>query len=415
MLKRIAVSDLCLGMYINEFCGSWMEHPFWKAKFVVDSDKDLQRIRDSGIDEVWIDVSKGLDLPAGRSAQSEAEVAAQVEESLLAVATTPVVQRAALDEEVRRAHKLCARSKSAVVAMFSEVRMGQAIDAGQVVALVEEISASVLRNPNALISLARLKNSDEYTYMHSVAVCALMIALARQLGLSDEQVREAGMAGLLHDIGKMMIPDAILNKPGKLTDGEFTTVRSHPEAGGKILMASQQVSALVLDVCLHHHEKVDGSGYPHRLKGEQISLFAKMGAVCDVYDAITSDRPYKNGWDPAESIRKMAEWCKGHFDEAVFKAFVKSVGIYPTGSLVRLESGRLGVVMDQHETSLLTPRVKVFFSAKSKAPIPQQIIDLAKLVGREKIIGRESQEDWNFPNLEELWSELPARKGSYFD
>lgn len=402
-------------MYINEFCGSWMEHPFWKAKFLLEGDKDLQRIRDSGIDEVWIDVSKGLDLPAGRSAQSEAEVAAQVEESLLAVATTPVVQRAALDEEVRRAHKLCARSKSAVVAMFSEVRMGQAIDAGQVVALVEEISASVLRNPNALISLARLKNSDEYTYMHSVAVCALMIALARQLGLAEEQVREAGMAGLLHDIGKMMIPDDILNKPGKLTDSEFDTVRSHPLAGGKILMDSQQVSAMVLDVCLHHHEKVDGSGYPHRLKGDQISLFAKMGAVCDVYDAITSDRPYKNGWDPAESIRKMAEWCKGHFDEAVFKAFVKSVGIYPTGSLVRLESGRLGVVMDQHETSLLTPRVKVFFSAKSKAPIPQQIIDLAKLVGREKIVGRESQEDWNFPNLEELWSELPARKGSYFD
>lgn len=415
MLKRIAVSDLCLGMYINEFCGSWMEHPFWKAKFLLEGDKDLQRIRDSGIDEVWIDVSKGLDLPAGLAAQSEAEVAAQVEESLLAVATTPVVQRAALDEEVRRAHKLCARSKSAVVAMFSEVRMGQAIDAGQVVALVEEISASVLRNPNALISLARLKNSDEYTYMHSVAVCALMIALARQLGLSEEQVREAGMAGLLHDIGKMMIPDDILNKPGKLTDSEFDTVRSHPVAGGKILMDSQQVSAMVLDVCLHHHEKVDGSGYPHRLKGEQISLFAKMGAVCDVYDAITSDRPYKRGWDPAESIRKMAEWCKGHFDETVFKAFVKSVGIYPTGSLVRLESGRLGVVMEQHGSSLLTPRVKVFFSAKSKMPIQQQIIDLAKLVGREKIIGRESQADWNFPNLEELWSELPVRKGSYFD
>lgn len=415
VLKRIAVSDLCLGMYINEFCGSWMEHPFWKARFLLDSDHDLQRIRDSGIDEVWIDVSKGLDLPSGLPAQSEEEVAAEVEASLHAVATTPALKRAAMDEEVQRAQKLCARSKAAVVAMFNEVRMGQAIDAGQVVELVEEISASVLRHPNALISLARLKNSDEYTYMHSVAVCALMIALARELGLAEEQVREAGMAGLLHDIGKMMIPDEILNKPGKLTDSEFDTVRSHPVAGGKILMASQQVSDLVLDVCLHHHEKVDGSGYPHRLNGAQISLFAKMGAVCDVYDAITSDRPYKRGWDPAESIRKMAEWCKGHFDEAVFKAFVKSVGIYPTGSLVRLESGRLGVVMEQHGTSLLTPRVKVFFSAKSKTPIPQQIIDLAKWVGREKIIARESVEDWNFPNLHELWSELPARKGSYFD
>jgi len=415
VLKRIAVGDLCLGMYINEFCGSWMEHPFWKAKFVLDSRKDLQRIIDSGVDELWIDTTKGVDLLIGQHADSEAEVAAQVEARLLEVATAPVFSRSSLDEEIRRAHKLCGAAKQAVVAMFSEVRMGQAIDAAHVTELVEEISASVLRNPNALISLARLKNADEYTYMHSVAVCALMIALARQLGLAEVQVREAGMAGLLHDIGKMLIPEAILNKPGKLTDAEFTTVRGHPEAGNSILLDSQNISAMVLDVCLHHHEKVDGSGYPHRLKGDEISLFAKMGAVCDVYDAITSDRPYKRGWDPAESIRKMAEWSKGHFDDVVFKAFVKSVGIYPTGSLVRLESGRLGLVMDQHESSLLTPRVKVFFSAKSKTPLPQQIIDLAKLVGREKIIGRESPEDWNFPNLDELWSELPKRKGSHFD
>ena len=415
VLKRIAVADLRLGMYINEFCGSWMEHPFWKAKFVLNNPKDLQRVLDSGVDEVWIDTAKGLDLPLGLHADSEAEVAAQVEARLLEAVAAPMVVRASLDEEVRRAHKLCGAAKQAVMAMFSEVRMGNAIDSAQVTGLVEDIAASVLRNPNALISLARLKNADEYTYMHSVAVCALMIALARQLGLAEEQVREAGMAGLLHDIGKMLIPEAILNKPGKLTDAEFATVRTHPEAGKGILLGSQNISALVLDVCLHHHEKVDGSGYPHQLKGDESSLFAKMGAVCDVYDAITSDRPYKRGWDPAESIRKMAEWSKGHFDETVFKAFVKSVGIYPAGSLVRLESGRLGVVMEQHGSSLLTPLVKVFFSAKSKTPLPQKVIDLAKLVGREKIIGRESPEDWNFPNLDELWSELPSRKGSHFD
>lgn len=415
MLKRIAVADLCVGMFINEFCGSWMEHPFLKAKFVLDNQKDLQRIIDTGIDDIWIDTAKGLDVPLGQPAVSEAEVAAQVDASLLEVASAPTIITCSLDEEVRRAHKLCGTAKKAVVAMFSEARMGHAIDSAQVTELVEDIASSISRNPNALISLARLKSADEYTYMHSVAVCALMIALARQLDLPEAQVREAGMAGLLHDIGKMMVPDAILNKPGKLTDSEFSTVRGHPEAGNQILLGSQNISAVVLDVCLHHHEKVDGSGYPHRLKGAEISLFAKMGAVCDVYDAITSDRPYKRGWDPAESIRKMAEWCNGHFDEAVFKAFIKSVGIYPTGSLVRLQSGRLGVVMEQHGSSLLTPRVKVFFSAKSKTPLPQLVIDLAKLVGREKIIGRESPEDWNFPNLDELWSELPSRKGSHFD
>ena len=293
------------------------------------------------------------------------------------------------------------------MAMFSDARMGRAIGVEQAGELVEEITESIIRHPNALISLARLKNADEYTYMHSVAVCALMIALARQLGLEERQVREAGLAGLLHDIGKMAVDDQILNKPGKLTDAEFVAVKAHPEAGSRILLESKQVSALVVDVCLHHHEKVDGTGYPHRLNGEQISLFAKMGAVCDVYDAITSDRPYKKGWDPAESIRKMAEWSKGHFDEAVFQAFVKTVGIYPVGALVRLQSGRLAVVVEQHEKSLLTPKVKVFFSAKSRLPLPQEIVDLAKWAGQEKIIGREDPQEWGFRNLDELWSGLP--------
>ncbi|MFP5422928.1 MAG: HD-GYP domain-containing protein [Gammaproteobacteria bacterium] len=404
MLKCIAVTDVRVGMYIHEFCGAWMDHPFWKSKFLLNSEKDLQRIKASSIGELWIDVSKGLDVEVGTVSVSPEEVAAEAEAALLAAVQSPPVNLAvSMEDEVRRAAKLCERSKAAVVSMFGDARMGQALQFEQAGELVEEISDSIMRHPNALISLARLKNADEYTYMHSVAVCALMIALARNLGLNEAQVREAGLAGLLHDIGKMAIPNEVLNKPGKLTDNEFATVRDHPEAGSRMLIASKQVSALVLDVCLHHHEKVDGSGYPHRLAGEQISLYARMGAVCDVYDAITSDRPYKRGWDPAESIRKMAEW-KGHFDPVVFQAFVKTVGIYPVGSLVRLESGRIGVVLEQQAKSLLAPRVKVFFSARSKTPIPQETLDLSKLVGRDKIVGRESAEEWGFRNVEELWS-----------
>ncbi|QLC72707.1 HD-GYP domain-containing protein [Pseudomonas sp. LPB0260] len=420
MLKRISVTELLQGMYIHELCGSWMEHPFWKTRFLLNSGKDLQRILESGIREVWIDTSKGLDLPSGLTVE---QVEEETEAVLLAAApvapveavvpVTPVareVRRHSLEEEVERAARLCDSSKRAVMEMFGDARMGQAIEVGQARELVEQISASIMRQPNALISLARLKHADEYTYMHSVAVCALMIALARQLGLAEEQVREAGMAGLLHDIGKMRMPLEVLNKPGKLSDSEFATMRGHPEAGARLLIDCKQVSALVLDVCLHHHEKVDGTGYPHRLVGEQISLFARMGAVCDVYDAITSNRPYKAGWEPAQSIHKMAEWSKGHFDERVFQAFVKTVGIYPTGSLVRLQSGRLGVVLEQHGQSLLTPRVKVFFSTKSRQPIAQEIVDLSKLNGHERIVGRESPSEWGLSNLDELWTGLPSRE-----
>jgi putative nucleotidyltransferase with HDIG domain len=271
---------------------------------------------------------------------------------------------------------------------------------------VEEISDSVSRNTSALISLARLKTADDYTYMHSVAVCAMMIALARQLGLDEDQVKSAGMAGLLHDLGKAMMPMAVLNKPGKLTEAEFDIMKSHPLEGHKILQRAGNVDALVLDVCLHHHEKTDGSGYPDGLKDEDISLFAKMGAVCDVYDAITSNRPYKAGWDPAESLRKMAEWAQGHFDQKVFQAFVKSLGIYPIGSLVRMTSGRIGVVMEQTSKSLTTPRVKVFFSTKSNLRITPEIIDLSLPDTRDKIAGREDPEKWRFPDLDELWSGL---------
>jgi len=404
MLKRIAVKDIQIGMFISEFCGSWMEHPFWKTKFLLTDEKDLIAIQTSGIKELWIDISKGSDLGTTIPGQSVEEVALETEAVLLEADKSSSKEKITLEEEIQTAAKLCAKAKEAVIEMFSDVRMGKAIKIEQARALVEDISDSVLRQPHALISLARLKTADEYTYMHSVAVCALMIALARQLNLAEEMVRDAGFAGLLHDIGKVGIPMKVLNKPGKLTDGEFAIVKSHPEVGAKILIESYQVSPMVLDVCLHHHEKMDGTGYPHGLKGDTISLYAKMGAVCDVYDAITSNRPYKKGWAPADSIRKMAEWSKGHFDEAVFQAFVKTVGIYPTGSLVRLESGRLAVVVEQHESSLLSPRVKVFYSAKTKMPIIQETLDLAKLIGKDKIIGRESPEEWGFKNLDMLWS-----------
>ncbi|MES2675390.1 MAG: HD-GYP domain-containing protein [Pseudomonadota bacterium] len=403
MLKRIAAKDLRLGMFIAELCGSWMEHPFSKTQFLLDDEKDRESICTSGIREVWIDTSRGSD-EASHPTKSASDINQETENLLLRVANAQKVIQVSIQQELTLATKVCDRAKEAVMQIFTEARLGKTIEVSYAQTIVEEISTSVFRQPHALISLARLKNNNmEYTYMHSVAVCALMVALARHMDLDNNMVREAGLAGLLHDIGKIGISHKILNKPGKLTDSEFNTVKNHPEIGWKLLLDNPMISASVVDVVLHHHEKVDGNGYPHRLKGDAISLFAKMGAVCDVYDAITSNRPYKKGWPPAEAIRKMAEWSKNHFDEMVFQSFVKTVGIYPTGSLVRLESDRLGVVLEQNEHSLLTPNVKVFFSAKFKAPILQEIINLSLMVGKDKIVGREAPEDWGFRNLDALW------------
>ncbi|MEW5967732.1 MAG: HD-GYP domain-containing protein [Pseudomonadota bacterium] len=409
MRKKINVKDLRLGMHLDELCGTWMEHPFWRSKFTLTDPGDLRRIRESGIREVWIDVAKGLDVAGGTPQQTEQSVTdmlmeAEIDRPADSPPSAAWTQAVSMDEELKRAAMICAKARHAVVSMFQEVRMGKAVSAESAGALVEEISASVLRNPGALISLARLKTADDYTYMHSVAVCALMVSLARQLGLPDSEVREAGMAGLLHDLGKALMPMKVLNKPGKLTDDEFRIIKNHPVEGHRLLVEGGSASAIVLDVCLHHHEKVDGSGYPDRLSGEQITLFARMGAVCDVYDAITSNRPYKAGWDPAESIRKMTEWSNGHFDETVFQAFVKSIGIYPVGSLVKLASGRLAVVLEQSGKSLLAPRVKAFFSTKSQTYVVPEVVDLSRPGATEKIVGREDAATWGIKNLDTLWS-----------
>ena len=412
MLKRISVHQLKLGMFLQEFCGTWMEHPFWRTSFVLKDPKDLERIRATSIQEVWIDASKGLDVPAGEQAVTRAEVEADIESELgsLAELDQRRLEPESMARELQKAASICARSKQAVSSMFQEARLGKAVDTAVALQLVAEISDSVTRNPGALISLARLKNADDYTYMHSVAVCALMVALARQLHLSPAMTRIAGEAGLLHDLGKAAMPMEILNKPGKLTDAEFAIVKEHPVEGFRMLQLAGNVDEAVIDACLHHHEKVDGTGYPDGLAGDAISLLAKMNAVCDVYDAITSNRPYKAGWDPAESLRRMAEWAPKHFDAAVFQAFVKSIGIYPVGSLVRLSSGRLAVVCEQGSASLMKPKVKVFFSTRSGLRIPPELIDLAARDCSEKIEARENPDKWRFPDLHAIWMGLADKK-----
>lgn len=390
MRKRIAAERLRVGMYVDELCGSWMQHPFWATSFHLNDPADIARILDSGIEHVWIDTAKGVDAADPAADEDERPV----EDVLLgAVDGEPAPLAVSFEDEVRRARQIVESSREAVAAMFGEARMG-AIRASDAYRLVDDIGASVARNPDAIISIARLKRADQYTYMHSVAVCALMTALAAELGLDQDGRREAGQAGLLHDVGKVHIPAAVLNKPGRLTDEEFALIKTHPMRGHELLRQSSGVGEIALDACLHHHEKTDGRGYPDGLAGPAIGLHARMAAVCDVYDAITSDRPYKKGWDPAIAIRKMAEWLPGHFDEVVFRAFVKCVGIYPIGSVVRLESGRLAVVAGKTASSLLKPPVVVFYSTRAHMHLAPQRIDLSLAGATDAIAGPEDVARW---------------------
>lgn len=401
MLKRIPVDDLRLGMYLHELGGAWLDHPFWRSSFKIGDAQTLQKIRGSGIREAWIDTAKGLDVAGG---VTEAEAVAEVELDLqtsLAEAAPP--RRLSTADEVARAREICLRAVAEVGSLFHEARMGKAIQAETLLPVATTIAASVERNPGVFSALLRLRQQDTYTYMHSVSVGALMVGLGRQLGLESHELPELGLAGLVHDIGKVGVELELLNKKGRLTEEEFDRLREHAHYGHRLL-AKGNASEIALNVARHHHERNDGSGYPDRLAGDAISIHARMAAVCDVYDATTSDRPYKEAWQPAHALRKMAEWSRSQYDTRVFHAFVRTVGIYPIGTLVRLGSGYLGVVLDQNEQALLAPCVKVFYSIERARRIPPQVVDLAQ--AGDEILSHEDPGVWGISDLFSLWSGL---------
>ncbi len=404
MQKKISPAQLRVGMYLDKLGASWLDHPFWRRSFLIEDPASIAQIVELGITEIWIDTGRGLDVEVKAPAASLPAANSPVDPATRVLANKPArVVEEDLVSAMARAQRLCESARGEVASMFGDVRMGRAINVESVGPLVEEIASSVRENAAALISVARLKTHDDYTYLHSVAVCALMVALARELGLDEAEVRRAGVGGLMHDLGKALMPINILNKPGKLTDEEYAVMKLHPAVGHRLLAEGGGADEATLEIALHHHEKMDGSGYPGAQAGEGITHWSRMGAVCDVYDAITSNRPYKSGWDPAQAIRRMNSW-KGHFDERILRAFVKSVGIYPVGALVRLRSDRLGVVVEPGRSSLIKPKVKVFFSARSREPITTEIVDLEAARSPDAIAGPEDPATWGFTHLVQLWT-----------
>ena len=411
MLIRVPTDQLAIGMYVEAVEGSWLDHPFWRSSFRINSDRQLAKLRNSGIPTVVINTARGPGLPLG-PCEHRMEEPAKSGTSRSAPRTS-ARRRAHLgdhsvsnrpctaEEEIERATAIVQRSKSAVKRLFADIRLGKAVNGDELAPLVDEISQSVARNPYALIGIARLKSKDEYTYLHSVAVCALMINLARHLAMEETLIRDIGLAGLLHDVGKMAVPVELLHKPGALTQSEFSVLKSHPERGHDVLLASGNVPAIARDVCLHHHERIDGSGYPHGLSSNAISLYARMGAVCDVYDAITSDRAYKRAWHPADALDRMAQW-HGHFDPRIFAAFVRSVGIYSVGTLVRLRSDRLALVVLENADDLTRPLLRTFYSVSEHRLVPSRTERLDGV--NDRIIGPEDPAAWSLGD----WGVLKA-------
>ncbi len=414
MLKRIETSDLLLGMFIHKLEGSWFKHPFWKTKFVLEEMWMLEALQGSAVEGVIIDTAQGLDRPAQTAPQPARMPGATAmgpgmgPASSAPAAAPPVNKFAAARittaREFGTARKIADRHVKVVSQVFLEARLGRTISARDVGPVIDDIYASVQRNLYAFNGLLRCRADSEDAYRHALATSALMIALARQMGLSGGETREAGMAGLLMDIGAGHEASGALDMPA---DHASDPRGFHVLAGHALLKAAGDIPDAVLKVCLRHHERLGGSGYPHGLSGADIDILSRMAAICDTYDLLVAGTGGAGGLDPAEAIRHLGETGEG-LDPAIMIHFTEMLGIYPIGAFVELRSGRLAMVVDEDPGEPALPTVFTFWSRPLGRKVAGEAIALSQCYGADQIIGIATLDGLNFPPLPAMRQSLLA-------
>ncbi len=405
MIKQISVSELKIGMYIHDLNLGWMNHPFLRNRFLIDNADTLGKIAGSGAKEVFIDTDLGADVLTAETETVEIEQS----EALLSEPSAQlpgIIAKLSLSEEFHHAKELYSNANKLMQDMMKDIRLGKQIALEQCEPMVDGIVDSMFRLPSALLPLAQVKTLDEYTFQHSVSVSALAVAFGRVLELPREEIRDFALGGLLHDIGKARIPPHILNKPGKLDEAEFKIMKGHVTITADLLRNAKGISEITFNAAAQHHERSDGTGYPSGLKGDQISLHGQMLAIIDVYDAITSIRVYHKGMPPTEALRKLFEWSHTHFNHSLVQAFIKGIGIYPAGSLVRMESDKLGIVREVVPEKLLQPVVQLIYDCDKNCHIHPEVVDLSQ--SHDKITSHECFEKWGIDHQNAMLSAFPS-------
>jgi len=394
VIKKISVDELEPGMYIHDLGCSWMDHAFLRNNFRVSTSDEVRKVRKTGIRELYIDTERGKDVAQEPTAAEERQHPG-VEPQVAEEETRPPRQVSVFAEGAR-AKRIYFELNQVITDLMYAVRIGRQMELEPVKSTVSSLVSSVFRNKDALLGLTRIRHMDKYTFEHSVSVAVILVAFAKQMELDRDIITKIGIGAFLHDIGKTRIPLEILNKPGNLTEEEFVIMRGHVVHSREILEQTPGIDPVSLAVAAEHHERCDGSGYPEGKQGEEISLYGQMAAIADVYDAMTSNRVYRKGFEPHEVMRKLMEWSKFHFEPVLVQRFIQCVGIYPVGTLVALASGRIAVVLASGTSGLLYPLIRVVYDARNKQPVPPFDLDLSELPAdsEDKIVGAELSGAW---------------------
>ena len=238
---------------------------------------------------------------------------------------------------------------------------------------------AIFNSPDSLACMVNIREKDEYLLEHSVAVSVYMTIFAHHLKMSKKVVHHLSIGAFLHDIGKIKIPDEILNKPGKFTAEEFTIMKTHANHSIDIIKKTPGISKLSLEVAALHHEKLNGEGYPFQVEGKDIHKYGRMIAICDIFDALTANRCYKDGFSHNKAFSILREFAKSnHLDSKLVEQFIHCIGVFPIGTLVQLESKKLAVVEQRNNHDLTKPKVRSFYSVKLNQYLNTQDIDLTE-------------------------------------
>ena len=385
MIKRIPVSALKVGMYITDLNNDWIPHNTQRKQGVIKKEETIEKIRRMGVSFVYIDASRGLDT---QDSETASEVDRRNEASLQKAGEQAPGLRAqvSMAEEIVVAQKIHSQAQGLVGSFLNNVKVGASVDVAPIHQLADELQNSVLRNANALSCLGRIREKDNYLLEHSVNLSVLMSLFGNFRSLPPDVLHQTVVGALLHDLGKILTPDEVLHKPGRLTPEEFEVMKLHARHSRDILAATEGIGELSVITAAQHHERLDGTGYPEGLKGDEISEYGRMVAITDVYDAITADRVYHKGLTPTQGLKKLVEWSGDHLDPVLVKQFIRCIGLYPVGSLVLLESGRLGAVVEANDDDQRLPVVRVMYHTKFRMPITVETIDLAHPATQDRIL-----------------------------
>lgn len=352
--EQVSIAKLRIGMYVCELDRPWLETPYPLQGFVIQTDKEIQELM-KYCHFVYIDIRRTAEFELSKINQNiESSFDKEDKRHVFRVEYTDSLK---MEEELPDAEKYFENYALSTEMLMTNLKKGKPLKLVEFKESTKQMVDSVIRNPDAVLWLVRLKNNNDYLYQHSLRCSVLAVAFGRQLGLTKRQLNILAVGAALLDIGKLKLPKTLLNRPGKIAEDEFDMIRDHVRLSLTMISENGKDTKEIRDMVATHHERMNGKGYPSQLLGNNIPLFGRIAAIVDCYDAISTDRPYARALSPAEAIRKLYEWRGIDFHPALVEVFIQALGIYPAGSLVELSTGEVGVVMSEYRARRLRPKV----------------------------------------------------------